>query len=83
MTILKIDFTNHFTKQFSKLDNSYKIKVKKLIHKISHNPEIGKPMRNLRKGTRELYVKPFRISYEFNKNELVVVFLEIYHKDKQ
>ena len=83
MSIYTTDFTHNFFKKFSKLDNSYKIKVKKLIYKIIENPDIGKPMRNVRKGTRELYAKPFRISYEINEKELIVVFLEIYHKDKQ
>lgn len=41
-----------------------KIKVKK-IAKVIKNPKIGKPMRNVRKGTREVRVKPFRLSYFF------------------
>jgi len=56
-------------------------RVKKLIKKIIENPTIGKPMRYTRKGTRELYIGSYRLSYahEYNK----IVFLSIYHKDEQ
>jgi len=57
--------------------------VIKQIEKIIKNPEIGKPMRYNRKNTRELYLKPFRISYTFYKNELIILFLNIYHKKSQ
>ena len=30
---------------------------------LKENPELGKPMRYGRKGTRELYIAPFRLSY--------------------
>lgn len=64
-------------------DNSTKEKVKKQIIKIVANPEIGKPMRYARKGTREDYVKPFRISYAYIPSEDKIVFLDLYHKDEQ
>ncbi len=40
-------------------------------------------MRYGRKGTREVYVKSFRLSYMFVKEEEKIVFLDIYHKDEQ
>jgi len=64
-------------------DVSIKEKVKKQIIKISQNPEIGKPMRNVRRGTRELHIRPFRISYSYLKQENKIVFLDFYHKDQQ
>ena len=57
--------------------------IKKLIRKIIDVPEIGKPMRYFRKGTREVYVSPFRLSYEFDKEKDLLTFLNIYHKDEQ
>ena len=53
------------------------------IEKIIQNPEVGKPMRNVRKGTRELYIKPFRLSYSYIKSEDKIILLDFYHKDKQ
>ena len=58
-------------------------KVKNQIKKIMEDPETGKPMRYERKGTREVYIAPFRLSYAYLKDEEKIVFLDIYHKDKQ
>ena len=73
----------------------FKIKLRKIrdallrkrvthqINKILADPEVGKPMRNERKGTRELYIKPFRLSYAYLKSEDSVLLLDLYHKKKQ
>jgi len=62
--MVEIRFDKKFTIIFSKLkDELLKLKITKQIKKISENPEVGKPMRNVRKGTRELYIKPFRLSW--------------------
>ena len=71
-----------FIRVFSKIrDNQLKEKIIKQILKIKEKPEIGKPMKYGRKGTREVYIKPFRLSYLQNKNK--IVFLDLYHKDEQ
>ncbi len=36
-----------------------------------------------RKGTREIYIKPFRLSYAYIKHENKVIFLDLYHKKEQ
>lgn len=82
--MVKIAFHLSFQKIFSKIKNkTFKEKILKQISKIKENPEIGKPMRNVRKSTRELYIKPFRLSYAYLKNEDKVIILDLYHKDKQ
>lgn len=89
---IKIKFDDDFKRTFKKIDNSYKIKVKKQIKKIIQNPEIGKPMSANRKGTREVYVSPFRLSYAFFLSDdeedqgngiYKLMFLDLYHKDNQ
>ena len=75
--------TERFLKQLKKLDKSYLDRVEKLVIKIIQNPEIGKPMRFDRKGTRELYQPPFRLCYLYNKTRDILLFLDIYHKDEQ
>ena len=79
----KINETDSFKKSKFKLDGSYLTRLEKLIRKIIENPEIGKPMRKIRKGTRELYAGPFRLSYSFNKNTNTLILLDFYHKDEQ
>lgn len=82
--MVRIDFDEHFKRAVSKIkDASIKERIEKLIFKIKENPEIGKPMKHNRKGTRELYLPPFRLSYAYDKRNGIMVILDIYHKDEQ
>jgi len=82
--MVKVIFDDNFKEIFSKIkDNSLKIKIIKQLNKIKENPEIGKPMMHDRKGTRELYIKPFRFSYKFHIDKDIVEILDLYHKKKQ
>ena len=83
MVVDNIEWGPSFTKLFSKLNLHQKEKVKKQIRKIIENPEIGKPMRYARKGTREVYVKPFRLSYAYIFKGNKIILLDLYHKDEQ
>ena len=40
-------------------------------------------MRYNRRGTREVYVKPYRLSYFYDAKENVIKFAYLYHKDEQ
>jgi len=82
--MVRIIFEKRFQIIFSKIKyNLMKIKILKQVEKIKTNPEIGKPMRNIRKETRELYIKPFRLSYVYIKEKDVIYLLDLYHKKKQ
>ena len=82
--MVKSVFGPRFQKAFSKIKNkSLKDRIFKQLVKIGDNPEIGKPMKNARKGTREVYIRPFRLSYAYIKKEDKILFLDLYHKDEQ
>ena len=82
--MLTIERASNFIFLLSKIKNQADLeRIKKLIRKIIKNPEIGKPMRYVRKGTREVYAGSFRISYAYIKEEAKLIFLDVYHKDKQ
>ena len=82
--MVNIFFTSEFKNIFSKLkDKLLKERIIKQLEKIKEDPEIGKPMRNIRKGTREMYIGSFRLSYEYLKDRNIVYILDIYHKDEQ
>ncbi len=83
MVVDNIKESDNFKQIFRKLDESVRIKVKKLILKILENPEVGKPMRHNRKATREVYAKPFRLSYSYLEYENTIILLDLYHKDEQ
>jgi mRNA-degrading endonuclease RelE of RelBE toxin-antitoxin system len=70
-------------KTISKLDRSIRERLERQFQKILSNPEIGKPMRYARKGTREVHIPPFRLAYVYFKDENLVVFFSLYHKDEQ
>jgi len=70
--MLNISYSDNILKSISKIkDKTEKEKIKKQIIKIIKNPEIGKPMRYSRKGTRELYVGSYRLAYSYLKKEIL------------
>ena len=78
------EFDDTFKRSFKKIKNDdVKSKIKKQIRKILSDPTIGKPMRYERKGTRELYISPYRLAYVYIEDEDKIVFLSLYHKDEQ
>ncbi|MFH1682629.1 MAG: type II toxin-antitoxin system RelE/ParE family toxin [Candidatus Woesearchaeota archaeon] len=82
--MLSIEYDSKFLSIIKKIKNQAdKEKVKKHIKKIIETPEIGKPMKFARKGTREVYISPYRLSYVYIKEEDKLIFLDLYHKDEQ
>jgi addiction module RelE/StbE family toxin len=82
--LVEVIYDPIFKKKFLKIkDRLHKDKIIKQIKKLKNNPELGKPMRYSRKGTRELYIKPYRVSYSYDSGNLIILFLDIYHKDNQ
>ncbi|MBS1266826.1 MAG: hypothetical protein MAG795_00795 [Candidatus Woesearchaeota archaeon] len=80
--MVELYYDDFFLKRYSKIKNkAFKKKIKKQIAKIIKNPETGKPMSYSRKGTREVYVGSYRISYSYSKDKIVL--LNLYHKNKQ
>lgn len=78
---MKISFSQDFLKQLLSLDNSTKKQVEKLLLKLAKRPELGKPMKHVRQGTREVYVGSLRLAYILREEE--IYFVELYHKDNQ
>jgi len=82
--MVTVAFDKQFEKRIKKIKNEEsKNRVKKQLEKVVSDPQIGKPMRYGRKGTRELRIPPFRLSYIYQKNEDKLIFLNLYHKDEQ
>lgn len=82
--MVKVIFDKSFQRAIEKIkDNAVKESITNKIVKIADSPEIGKPMRYGRKGTREVYVGSLRLSYTYHQVDAIVELLEIYHKDEQ
>ena len=83
MAIKSISESDKFKKIFNRLDKMFKKRVFRLIQKLVENPNAGKPMKYDRRGTREVYLKPFRLSYSYSQQESKITLLDLYHKKKQ
>ncbi len=82
--MLVIEHRENFLKKLSKINpQSVKEQIKNQVEKIIENPLVGKPMRYSRKGTREIYILPYRLAYAYFHEEDKLIFLDIYHKDEQ
>ena len=82
--MVKVRWSRRFRNIFANIkDQSLKTKIQKQIEKIRANPKVGKPMGYDRRGTRELRVKPFRLSYKYLPIEGLVYIVDLYHKKKQ
>ena len=82
--MLTVEYSDSILKTVNKIKDSIKKEqVKKQIKKIFKNPEIAKPMRDARKGTRELYIGSLRLAYVYLKKEQKIILLDLYHKDEQ
>jgi addiction module RelE/StbE family toxin len=80
MPINTVVYTDQFEKNVKSIkDGSVKNRIKKQIEKIIENPDTGKPLRNVLKGERTVYLKPFRIIYTIAGDKLV--FLRFMHRD--
>ncbi len=80
--MVEVIFDSDFKKDFKKIkDNIIKEKIIKQVSKIKDNSKIGKPMRFGRKGSRELYIPPWRLSYKLEGE--IIYLLVLYHKDVQ
>lgn len=82
--MVTVAYDQHFESIVKKIKNEdLKERIKKQIRKIIGDPEVGKPMRYIRKDTREVKIPPFRLSYTYLKKEDKIIFLDLYHKDEQ
>ena len=84
--MVEVIFDEHFQRAIQKIkDQEFQKSIKNKIQKIIENPEVGKPMRNIRKGTREIYIGggSLRLSYEYHREKNTIEFLDVYHKDEQ
>lgn len=82
--MVTVAYDQHFESIIKKIKNEdLKERIKKQIRKIIGDPEVGKPMRYIRKDTREIKIPPFRLSYTYLKKEDKIIFPDLYHKDEQ
>ena len=67
--------SNKFKKDVKHLNNFLRDKLEDQIKKILENPEIGKPLK-YKRGERSLYIKPFRLVYTVQGDQLILLKFE-------
>lgn len=82
--MVSVAYSTSFERTIKKIrDAGIKKRVKQQIVRVINDPEVGKPMRYARKNTREVYIPPFRLSYCYDAEMDLILFLDLYHKDEQ
>ena len=77
---MHISYTHEFRRGIKKIrDKAMQSKVKKIVERIIHNPDIGKSLRYELTGLRSVRVPPFRILYEHTGDFLIFHTFE--HRD--
>lgn len=77
--MVRIVPSNTFKKNIKKLNQFDRDKLEKQIRKIIENPNVGKPLK-YKRGERSLYIKPFRLIYITQVDE--VILLKFEHRKK-
>ena len=70
--MVRITPSNTFKKNIKRLNQFDQDKLEKQIKKIIENPNVGKPLK-YKRGERSLYVKPFRLIYAVNGDEIILL----------
>ena len=78
----EVKTTETFDKIFKKKHRDKVEWLKKIKEKLSNRPESGKPLRGRLHGIWQIRMGPFRIWYEIDHVNRVVILKAILHKDE-
>ncbi|MCA1917527.1 type II toxin-antitoxin system RelE/ParE family toxin [Methanospirillum hungatei] len=65
-----------------KRDHGLCEEVKKKLRQIDDNPFIGKPLRNVLKGTRRVHVGSFVLLYQYEEDSKCLKIISFSHHDE-
>jgi len=63
-----------------KIDNKNKERIKNKLKCLQDNPELGKPLTANFAGLWSLRIGDYRVIYQINNNELLILVLKIGHR---
>ncbi|MEA3362213.1 MAG: type II toxin-antitoxin system RelE/ParE family toxin [Thermodesulfobacteriota bacterium] len=69
-------------KEIEKLDKPIRHRIIETIDKLADNPHIGKLLKGEHSGLRRIRSGSYRIVYEINENEVLVLVLRVAHRNK-
>ena len=77
-----IETTETFDREFTKKHRDKVDWLIKIKEKLQNNPEDGKPLRGRLHGIWQIKIGSFRLWYEINHTEKIVILKAILHKDE-
>lgn len=74
---MEIIFSEEFKKEHQKIrDERTRLRIIKIVKRISKDPTIGKPLKHELKNHRSVRITPFRLIYRIEGNTLIVNWFE-------
>jgi len=67
-------------KELQRLDKKERIRIVSAIDKLKENPHIGKALKGELSGLRRIRSGNYRVIYEINEGEVLVLVLRIAHR---
>ena len=67
-------------KSFNKIDKRYKKRITQTIFALAENPYLGKQLEGSLQGFYSTRVWPYRIVYKIYQQDLVILVVEIAHR---
>lgn len=67
-------------KSFDKIPENYRVRIIAVLDEIVLNPFFGKKLFGNKKGQYSIRVWPYRIIYEIHEKELIVLVIDVGHR---
>ena len=77
---MKVNYSKTSLKQLKKLTRTKQIEILKKIEKLKNNPDAGKKLKGPLKNFRSLKTWPYRIIYQYSKNDRAIFINIIQHR---
>lgn len=76
----RIELSKKAEKSLEKIDKRFKTRIERVIDSLSIDPLIGKPLEGEYLGLRSCRVWPYRIIYQVYRYQLLILVINIRHR---
>ena len=78
--LYKVELSKKAEKNLDRIDKRFKIRILKTLIRLETHPFLGKTLEGEYEGKRSCRVWPYRIIYEVRRNQLLVLVINIWHR---
>ncbi len=76
----RIELSKKAEKSLARIDKRFKSRVERVIDSLPSDPFLGKALNGEYKGLRSCRVWPYRIVYEIRGCELIILIINVLHR---